>query len=73
MNGQIEFTMAMASKADRWVPACGGTEPVSLIEGRRLQYCFNPCLHRHAYYDVDRDIILDGELAAELPAILRGG
>jgi hypothetical protein len=66
-----EFAAAMAAKADRWVPACGGHEPVSVIEGRRLQYCFNPRLHRHGYWDLDMDLILIDDLAAWLPSALK--
>lgn len=41
---------------DQLVPACGGTEPVSIINGRRWQYCYHPATGRHCYLDVDNDI-----------------
>lgn len=51
------------SKADGpWVPASGGTEePFTARSGKRLQYMFQPSTGRHAYLDVDADIILDDE------------
>jgi hypothetical protein len=39
------------------VPACGGTEPISVINGRRWQYEFQPSTGRHGYLDVDNDLI----------------
>ncbi|WP_166256117.1 hypothetical protein [Marinobacter salicampi] len=39
------------------VPACGGTEPISVINGRRWQYVFEPSTGRHGYLDVDNDLI----------------
>lgn len=45
-----------------WYPANGGTEPVfTARSGRRLQYCYQPTTGRHAYYDVDNDIILSDD------------
>lgn len=32
-------------------------------DGRRLLYCYNPKLGRHAYLDVDQDIVLSDEQA----------
>lgn len=39
------------------VPACGGTEPVTIVNGRRWQYCFHPASGRHCYLDVDNDLV----------------
>lgn len=39
------------------VPACGGTEPISVINGRRWQYVYQPASGRHGYLDVDNDLI----------------
>ncbi|RCW63981.1 hypothetical protein DET61_11622 [Marinobacter nauticus] len=39
------------------VPACGGTEPISVIKGRRWQYVYQPSSGRHGYLDVDNDLI----------------
>lgn len=45
-----------------WIPASGGTEPVFRSRsGRRLQYLYQPSTGRHAYYDVDNDVILSNE------------
>jgi len=43
--------------SDVLIPACGGTEPVSVINGRRWQYCYHPASGRHCYLDVDNDRI----------------
>lgn len=59
MNETPEYYAARIRQADRWVPACGGTEePFNTRSGRRLLYCWNPCRSAHAYLDVGTDIIL---------------
>jgi len=64
---QIEYNAARAACADRWVPACGGTETPFVARGRRYLYCHNFRLGRHAYLDLGRDVILtDDEAAAAL-------
>lgn len=47
-----------------WVPANGGTETefVSRI-GKRLLYCYNSALARHAYLDLGSDMILTDDEA----------
>lgn len=48
-----------------WVPASGGTEvPFTTRGGRRLLYCWQPRSGRHAYLDLDSDVILTDEEAA---------
>jgi len=42
-----------------WVVACGGTEPVMTVKGRRIQYMWNRQTREHAYYDLGRDLFLD--------------
>jgi hypothetical protein len=44
-----------------WVVACGGTEPVMTVKGRRIQYMWNKKSHEHAYYDLGRDLFLNDE------------
>lgn len=45
-----------------WVPASGGKEePFRTRTGRRLQYLWQPSTGKHAYYDVDSDLILSDE------------
>lgn len=47
-----------------WVPASGGTEePFRTRTGRRLQYVWQPSTGRHAYLDLDTDLILSDEEA----------
>lgn len=47
-----------------WYPACGGTETEFRTKtGRRLLYCWQPSTGRHAYLDLDSDIILSDEEA----------
>lgn len=41
-----------------WVVACGGTEPVMTVKGRRIQYMWNRRTLEHAYYDLGRDLFL---------------
>ena len=51
--------------SDNWFPACGGTEvPFVSRSGRRLLYCWQPSSGRHAYLDLDSDLILSDEVAA---------
>ena len=51
---------------DNWIPACGGTElPFTTRLGRRLQYMYQPSTGRHAYIDLDRDLILTDEEATQ--------
>jgi hypothetical protein len=57
-----EFDIACQMKRDVWLPACQGTEtPTRFRDGRLLLYVYNPFLARHAYLDVERDIILSEE------------
>jgi hypothetical protein len=47
-----------------WIPASGGTEkPFTTRTGKRLQYLWQPSTGKHAYYDVDSDIILTDDEA----------
>ena len=61
---KAEFEYAVATKADRWVAACGGTEtPFKTRSGRRLLYVWNPATGKHAYLDVETDVVLTWEEA----------
>jgi len=42
-----------------WVVACGGTEPVMTVKGRKVQYMWNKTTREHAYYYHGRDIFLE--------------
>jgi hypothetical protein len=47
-----------------WQPANGGSEvPFTTRSGKRLLYCWQPTTGRHAYLDMDSDIILTDEEA----------
>jgi hypothetical protein len=47
-----------------WVPANGGTETEFVTRtGKRLLYCYNSALARHAYLDLSSDIILTDDEA----------
>lgn len=45
--------------SDHWIPACGETEPIFTVNGRRWQYCWNPATGQHRYLDVSTDRIVD--------------
>lgn len=47
-----------------WVPANGGSEtPFVTRTGKRLLYCYNSALSRHAYLDLSSDLILTDDEA----------
>jgi hypothetical protein len=70
MNATTEFQMAIAGNADRWVPACNGTEVPFVTRTRRtLLYCFNPRQGKHAYLDTSTDLILSDEEASQALAL----
>jgi hypothetical protein len=59
-----EFNKAVYNRLDAWVPACGGTEvPFRSRSGATLLYCFNPRLGKHAYINLETDMILEDEEA----------
>lgn len=50
-----------------WVPAAGGTEePFRTRTGARLLYCYQPSTGRHAYLNMDTDLILSEDEARNL-------
>jgi hypothetical protein len=49
--------------SDNWIPACGGLETPIVVRGRRLLYCWQPSTGRHAYLDLDADLILTDDEA----------
>ena len=55
-------------KADgNWIPACGGTEkPFMTRTGFRLQYLWQPSTGRHAYINLDTDMLLTDEQVREI-------
>ena len=51
--------------SDAWVAACQGSEqPFVARDGTRLLYCYQASSGKHAYLDMDRDMILTDEEAA---------
>lgn len=47
-----------------WYPACGGSEVAFTSRGgHRLLYCWQPSTGRHAYINLDTDIMLTDEEA----------
>jgi len=64
MQATLEYAMAIAGNADRWVPACQGTEkPFVSRSGIRLLYCYNPRQQTHAYVNADTDTVMTFEEA----------
>lgn len=63
-----EYYMARIANADRWVPACQGTEkPFVSRSGTRMLYCYNFKQQRHEYLNCNTDVIMtDAEVAAAL-------
>jgi len=60
-----EFKAAAAARADRWVPASGGTEtPFFARSGAKLLYVFNPRTGKHAYLHMGSDLVLSDEEAS---------
>ena len=51
---------------NNWIPACQQTEkPFRTRSGKILLYCYQPSTGKHAYLDMDNDIILTDEEAAQ--------
>lgn len=62
MNFTDEYLTAVNENC--WVAANGGQEtPTRFRSGRSLLYVFNPATGRHAYLDVETDILLSDEEA----------
>lgn len=64
MQTVTEILEARRKKAEQgnWLPAAGGTEtPFRTRTGRRLLYCWQPSTGRHAYVDLDQDLVLSDE------------
>ncbi len=61
-NGIVEYQTALEAKADRWVPACGGSE-VAYVDsmGRKVLYVYNHATGKHGYLDVRQDIVYEND------------
>jgi hypothetical protein len=68
LDPSVTYQIAVAARADTWLPGCGGTEvPFTTRTKRRLLYCWNPSNGHHAYLDCETDLILsDAEAIAAL-------
>lgn len=61
---RIQFFKHRGSSDGDWVPAGGGTEePFRSRDGRRLLYVWNQKTGKHAYLDLDSDVVLTDEEA----------
>ena len=49
-----------------WVPACGGTETPFRMRGYRLLYVWQRATGRHAYLNVETDMLLSDAEVDEL-------
>lgn len=55
-DGEREYRMAMAGRADRWVPACGGRETWTETQAGEFLYVYNPRTGKHGWLGRD-DIV----------------
>ena len=56
---------ARREKNGRWIAACGGSETPMTVQGVRVLYCWNTGTHKHAYLNLDTDMIMpDGAFEA---------
>lgn len=61
----LDEAAARAERNGRWVAACGGIEVPMTVNGVRVLYCWNTGTEKHAYLNLDTDIIMeDGEFDA---------
>ena len=61
---ELRLMSEYGSDHDIWIPAAGGTEtPFISRSGKVLLYCWNPKQKRHAYLDVETDMVLTDEEA----------
>ena len=59
------FAEACKNSTDTWLPASGGTETAfTSRSGVRMLYCYNPGQNRHAYLNIDTDIIMTQDEAS---------
>jgi hypothetical protein len=75
MNNQFSVQGKLVAAQKRaeegnWFPACDGTETSFFTRtGRKLLYCYQPTTGRHAYLDVQTDLILSDEEAQQALAL----
>lgn len=54
---KLEYEQARIENADRWVPACGGTELPFEMHGKRFLYVYNHATGENGYLDMGQDIV----------------
>jgi hypothetical protein len=60
----VEYPARVDRSQGNWYPACGGTETAFRTRGGHLLlYCWQPSTGKHAYLNVETDIILTDEEA----------
>lgn len=52
-----EYSEAVATKADKWVAACGGQEIEFVHRGIPWLYVYNPARNEHGYLNMETDIV----------------
>lgn len=62
----LEQAIKEQEQRGQWVPACGGTETPFTTKGYRLLYVWNTATGKHAYLNLDTDIILSDSEAIEI-------
>lgn len=66
MEKTVEQILREKEERGMWVPACGRTETPFTCKGFRLLYCWNTGTGKHAYLNLDTDIILSDEEALQI-------
>tara|TARA_R110000803_G_scaffold28011_10_gene65131 strand:- start:3625 stop:3849 length:225 start_codon:yes stop_codon:yes gene_type:complete len=66
MNTNQTIEQAIAAQEARrnngnWVAACGGTETPFTINRVRVLYCYQPASGKHAYMNLDTDMVMTDE------------
>jgi hypothetical protein len=51
-----------------WIPACGGKEKPMTVNGVRILYCWQPTTGKHAYVNLDTDVIMSQD---DVDALMR--
>ena len=54
---EVEYLDINVVPTETWVPACGGTEQVFIVDGVRWQYVWCVELGKHGYYNLDTDVV----------------
>ncbi len=54
----LNEAQARRERTGRWVAACGGSETPMTVQGVRVLYCWNTGTRKHAYLNLDTDMIM---------------